>query len=66
MSRDSKGGDDSNGSFATDRCAPKIALCPLFPESDAKSEPWHLSGFAGMNGDWFNGGANLNSSRSRV
>ena len=31
------------GSFATDRCAPKIAPCPLFPESDAKSEPWHLS-----------------------
>ena len=29
------------GSFATDRCAPKIAPCLLFPESDAKSEPWH-------------------------
>ena len=23
-----------SGSFATDRCAPKIVLCPLFPESD--------------------------------
>src|ERR1700704_4017315 len=32
-----------SGSFATDRCAPKIARCPLFPESDAKLEPWHLS-----------------------
>jgi hypothetical protein len=24
-------------------CVPTIARCPLFPESDAKSEPWHLS-----------------------
>ena len=31
------------GSFTTDSGAPKIAPCPLFPESDAKSEPWHLS-----------------------
>jgi hypothetical protein len=25
-----------------------------------------ISAFAGMNGDWFNGGANLNSSRSEA
>jgi hypothetical protein len=27
--------------------------------------PW-IPAFAGMNGDWFNGSANLNSSHSRV
>jgi hypothetical protein len=32
-------GDFRNGSIATDRWAPKIARCPAFPESDAKSEP---------------------------
>ena len=31
----------STHSFATDRCGPKIAPCPLFPESDTNSEPWH-------------------------
>ena len=36
-------GNDRFGSFATDRWSPKIAPCPLFPESDAKSEPWHPS-----------------------
>jgi hypothetical protein len=35
--------DDCFRSFATDRWAPKIAPCPLLPESDAKSEPWHPS-----------------------
>jgi hypothetical protein len=30
----------ADGSFATDRWAPKIAPCPLFPESDATSDPW--------------------------
>ena len=32
--------NNRHGSFATDRCAPKIASCPLFAESDVKSEPW--------------------------
>ena len=36
-------GNDRFGAFATDRWSPKIAPCPLFPESDAKSEPWHRS-----------------------
>ena len=35
--------DVSSGSFTTDSGAPKIAPCPLFPERDAKSDPWHLS-----------------------
>src|SRR5438067_13816099 len=31
-----------DSTIATDRCTPKIAPCPLFPKSDAKSDPWHL------------------------
>ena len=31
------------GQFATDRCTPKIVLCPLFPESEASQSLGHLS-----------------------
>ena len=25
------------------RCTPKTTPCPVFPESDAKAEPWYLT-----------------------
>jgi hypothetical protein len=45
-------------------------LLPFVPAEAGPSPgrvlgPW-IPAFAGMNGDWFNGGANLNSSRSRL
>src|SRR5262249_7663574 len=54
---------------------PQLRLCPLQrcvhalarkrgPSLWPSSRPW-IPAFAGMNGDWFNGGANLNSSCSR-
>ena len=40
------------GPIATDRCAPKIAPCPLFPESDEKSGLTETKGRRGTALTW--------------